>query len=60
MMAPLAVIQAIRGRPRSSCSSIAVNQVCMYMIEMLSYSMYDDDDDDAVCHIVCMYDDADI
>ena len=50
MMAPLAVIQVIRDRPRSSCSSIAVNQVCIcMMMMMLSYSMYDDD-------AVCMYD----
>ena len=49
MMAPLAVIQVIRDRPRSSCSSIAVNQVCICMMGMmLSYSMYDDD-------AVCMY-----
>jgi len=55
MMAPLAVIQAIRDRPRSSCSSIAVNQVCIcVMLMMMPYSMYDDD---AVCHIVCMFDD---
>ena len=53
MMAPLAVIQAIRDRPRSSCSSIAVNQVCicMMMMMMLPCSMYDDA---VVCHKVCM------